>query len=265
MAVYIQNFGSSSSGNSTLIRDEHTSLLVDFGFSQKYLNHHLSAHELSLEKISAALLTHLHGDHLNGPALKKLIEHNIPIVTASSIAAELQRRYPFCSAHHFILSEERPALLGDFLIRSFEVSHDVEGGCYGFTVEKGPQKITIATDLGFPQNGLASLFTDSDFIILESNYDPQLLDQSGRSPLLIERIKSIGHLSNQQSARFMRDILDQSSKLPRTVLLVHLSQQCNTESLAIGNMKHTLKSLGFPSISVHAAGARKAGPLFTLP
>jgi phosphoribosyl 1,2-cyclic phosphodiesterase len=122
--------------------------------------------------------------------------------------------------------------VGPFRIRGFRVPHDAEGGCFGYNIHLGKIKVSVATDMGFPENGLAGFFKNSDVIIIESNHDPEMLANSGRSAELIERIHSIGHLSNQQCSRFLEDVFRRSDRLPRAVALAHLSEDCNLPGLA---------------------------------
>ena len=54
---------SGSEGNSTLVRNETASFLIDAGLSAKQLTTRLLAVGLSPEQLSGILLTHEHGDH----------------------------------------------------------------------------------------------------------------------------------------------------------------------------------------------------------
>jgi len=131
-----------------------------------------------------------------------------------------------------IIEAEEIVEIGAFIIQPFQVPHDSPGGCFGYKIRLGEKKLTLATDLAHAGNGLAKNFADSDAIIVESNYDPEMLDNSGRSAQLISRIKNTGHLSNEQCAAFVDDIMQQSKKMPQTVVLAHLSAECNLPDTA---------------------------------
>ena len=62
---------SGSEGNSTLVRNETASFLIDAGLSAKQLTARLLAVGLCPEQLSAILLTHEHGDHTS--ALKVML------------------------------------------------------------------------------------------------------------------------------------------------------------------------------------------------
>ena len=71
---YTQNKGefmflslvSGSSGNSSLISDGKTTLLVDCGLSAKKLEEALLKAKVNPNDISAMLITHEHSDHIKG-------------------------------------------------------------------------------------------------------------------------------------------------------------------------------------------------------
>ena len=93
-------------------------------------------------------------------------------------------------------------------------------------------------------------FADSDAIVIESNHDPDMLEKSGRPEWLRRRIREIGHLSNEQSARFVLEVMKKSTRPPGTLVLAHISQQCNTNALAVACMEDSLACEGFAGISV---------------
>jgi glyoxylase-like metal-dependent hydrolase (beta-lactamase superfamily II) len=69
---------SGSEGNSTLVRNNTASFLIDAGLSAKQLTARLLAVGLCPEQLSGILLTHEHGDHTS--ALKVILtRHQVPI------------------------------------------------------------------------------------------------------------------------------------------------------------------------------------------
>jgi hypothetical protein len=68
----------------------------------------------------------------------------------------------------------------------------------------------------------------------------------------------VGHLSNEQAGKFLVRVMQESRKLPRAVVLCHLSADHNTPSRAIGTVRGILSLYGFGDIPVHAA--RRDGP-----
>jgi len=231
-SIQIRNLGSSSSGNSTLIWTETDSILVDMGFSQRYMAERFEEADVLFSSLRGVLITHLHNDHVNQAFLNKLIRNQIPVYLHEQMTPVFLQRYKVKSDTFIQTFGASSFDAAGFTVQGFEVPHDSPGGCFGFNLHRQAKKITIATDMGFPKNGLAEKFVDSDVIIVESNHDVQMLESSHRSYQLIDRIKQIGHLSNEQCVQFLDDILKKSDKLPKAVLLAHLSAECNLSSLA---------------------------------
>ena len=63
MGMEITHLGSGSSGNSTLLRGDGTSVLIDCGFSLKQMESRLRMMEVEPSSIDAILVTHHHSDH----------------------------------------------------------------------------------------------------------------------------------------------------------------------------------------------------------
>jgi len=247
-SIHLRNLGSSSSGNSTLIWHGTEALLVDIGFSQRYMAERFESASVSLEDVKGVLISHLHGDHVTQAMLNKVLRFRIPVYIHQNLYRNFLSRFKPKSLEFVHTYNTNVFRIGSFTVKGFEVPHDSFGGCYGYNIEKDHKKITIATDMGFPENGLAENFKDSDLIVIESNHDPHLLETSGRSPDLIERIKNIGHLSNSQCVDFLDDVLKLSGKLPNTVALAHLSEDCNLPHLAQKGVAKLLSRYNLESI-----------------
>jgi hypothetical protein len=144
--------------------------------------------------------------------------------------------------------------VGPFSVDAYEVPHDAAGGCYAYAVSTeclaGVAKATIATDLGYVPEGLTAHCADSHVLVVESNHDPVMLESSRRPDWLKERIRTIGHLSNDGAGRFVRDVLSASRFLPDAVVLAHMSKECNTNARAVECMKRSLDDHGAGSVRV---------------
>ena len=248
MNINIQVLGSTSSGNCTLVWDSESSIMVDCGFSPRYIDRSLSALDMDVASLSGVLITHAHTDHIRGPMLKNLFKDRVPVFCHNRIGPVLTQK------HQVFKEAEDQGLLrtfknkgfkaGSFLVHGFEVPHDSPGGCFGFNIFKylksGLKKITVATDLGYPEDDLIENFVDSDVIIIESNHDCDMLRNSTRPGWVKDRIRDIGHLSNEQCARFLDKVIAGSVKKPQAVILAHISQQCNTNCLAQAQTRQAL-------------------------
>jgi len=91
---------------------------------------------------------------------------------------------------------------------------------------------------------------NSDVIVIESNYDVQMLEASDRPAWLKRRIQEDGHLSNEQCADLILQIIGKSHTLPRSLALAHVSQECNTNALARDCTKAALDGHGINQINL---------------
>ena len=92
------------------------------------------------------------------------------------------------------------------------------------------KKISIATDIGHMTSTIAHKLEDSSFILLESNYDPEILKCSPYPYLLKQRIAGPnGHLANIDAGKTISFLM--KSGLNK-VMLGHLSKENNFPELA---------------------------------
>ena len=88
----------------------------------------------------------------------------------------------------------------------------------------------------------------ANVLILESNHDLKLLQESGRPWSLKQRIAGRhGHLSNEDAAAAVAEIM--SSELTH-LYLGHLSRECNKPDLAKRVMQDCLEKIGARHVSL---------------
>jgi phosphoribosyl 1,2-cyclic phosphodiesterase len=204
------------------------------------------------------MITHVHGDHVNELTVRKLVKESIPIYCPPQIEPHLRRKFiTLRYASH--LEPLKPikksqVAMNNFLIRTFEVPHDSAGGCFGYSVlynaEGKTKKVSVSTDMARPTKSVVGHMADSDVIVIESNYDVEMLEKSGRPAWLKRRIREDGHLSNDQCAESLLQIIDRSQTLPKSVALAHISQECNTNALALECTGSALDKEGIRGINV---------------
>ncbi|MBJ7306084.1 MAG: hypothetical protein JHC56_14235, partial [Gemmataceae bacterium] len=118
--------------------------------------------------------------------------------------------------------------------------------------------IGYLADLGIWDKALADQFTDLDLLALEFNHDEKLQKNSKRPEFLIQRIMGDeGHLSNDQAVSFL-DYLKSLGvhKLPKHLVQVHLSEQCNSPEHAQASLKLFLKDSAI-NMKLQTAQAKK--------
>ena len=257
---------SGSSGNLTLVEHAGTVLLVDAGLpSQRGLSLALSDAGVSWDDVDAVLVSHLHGDHIHPSAVACCARHDVPILihekNVRAFSRRILSRSPASGPLQTFAGE--PFSVGSIVIEPFPVPHDAEGLTCGFLLSAragdGEARVAMATDLGNGGNGLYERFADSDLILIESNYDPAMLAGSHRSSHDRARVDSeVGHLSNEQAGKFLVRAMQESRKLPKAVILCHLSADHNSPGLAVATVSGILSRYGFGDVPVHAA--RRHGP-----
>ncbi len=247
--------GSSSAGNSTLIGDKKGSILIDVGFSRKYLLAKLEELGKDLRDIKAIFITHLHNDHLNSTTLKIFLELGTRVYIPEVMKEAFFKIHAYYKNKNFdnlIFFGDEILSSGNINIAGFEVPHDSKGGCYGYNIFYNKRdesiKISHSTDIGHFNDELVEKFSNSDVIIIESNHDIDMLMNSRRSAFLKSRIRKTGHLSNIESRDFIYEVLSKSAKHPKYIFLAHISQECNTNSIAFNTMNGMLTDNGLDKI-----------------
>ncbi|TSA21801.1 MBL fold metallo-hydrolase [bacterium] len=264
--------GSSSAGNSTLIWNSGTAILIDCGFSPAYITSQLRRLGLSIQDLDGVFITHIHGDHVHESTVRRLIQQCVPIFCPPQIEPHLQKKYSALAkaSHQGLLKpiKKSEVELSEFHIRAFEVPHDSDGGCFGYSVsfdaEGGTKKISVTTDMAYPTKSVVGHIANSDVIVIESNYDVEMLEQSDRPVWLKRRIREDGHLSNDQCGESLLQIMDRSQSLPKSLALAHVSQECNTNALAVECTEAALESKGISEISVFETHPGRPGRTITV-
>ncbi len=218
------SIGSGSRGNGTLIEKGDTCLLVDCGFSVKQTVQRLARLGIAPQMISAILVTHEHGDHISGvAALARRFQ--IPVWathgSAMSFSGGALPALNICSSH------ERFAI-GDLEVTPFPVPHDAREPSQ-FLFSDGDHQLGVLTDTGSITPHIEALLSGCDALMLESNYDADMLTKSDYPASLKARISGQrGHLDNHQAASLLARI--DCTRLQHLVA-AHLSEQNNSAEI----------------------------------
>lgn len=220
------NLYSGSSGNCSFIETDNTKILVDCGVSSKKLEETLNSISISPKDIDGILISHEHIDHVKGLNIlcKK---YNIPIYannkTYNSINQNLVGRT------HIAFKSNEYFDIGDIKVFPFSIPHDAADPC-GFNFYNNDKKISIATDMGHIDNKILHNLDESLFLLLESNYEPDMLKCSSYPYTLKRRILGPnGHLSNEDAGLTITELVKSGLN---NVMLGHLSEQNNFPELA---------------------------------
>jgi phosphoribosyl 1,2-cyclic phosphodiesterase len=232
---------SGSKANSTFIDTGNARILIDCGLSAKQLEIRLNQLGVNPASIDAILVTHEHSDHIHGvPTLSK--RYKIPVFANFQTLKQIPKSFHFEQFQNGV-----DFWVGATRITPFSITHDAVDPV-GFSLFSEGLKFSQATDLGRVTLLVTEHLKDSNFIVLESNHDQEMLRNCEYPWELKSRISSsYGHLSNDDSTALLKEIAHSDL---RHVVLGHLSEHSNTPSLALQTHltnfdSETLKDLPF--------------------
>lgn len=249
---------SGSSGNSSLVQSKHINILVDAGVSGKKIIDALASINVGIENISAILITHEHSDHTQSIAtLSK--KYNIPVYANKKTWDAMQDKKSKMQENNICyFSNNKSFILDDLTILPFDIPHDAANPC-GFSISDNNSKLSIATDIGHMTNSILDNIKDSNFLLLEANYEPDVLKCSSYPFHLKERIASpIGHLSNIEAGKTINYLSDFGVK---NIMLGHLSNENNFPELAY---KSVLEQIENKNLNLTVANRFEPSPIFEI-
>lgn len=219
---------SSSKGNSVYLSGGGTSLLVDAGVSYRRLSQAMAARDLVPEELSGVLITHEHSDHIKG--LEVLLKRLDVPVFASPETLDCLCTSGRIPPGRTLVECSGTFQVGEIQVTAFDTPHDAVHSL-GFRFEMPDQRIVgVATDLGHINGTVAHHLSGCDLIMLESNYDRNMLDCGPYPYSLKRRIKgALGHLSNEDCSNELIRFVKSGSTY---FVLGHLSEQNNLPEIA---------------------------------
>lgn len=230
-------------------------ILVDAGLSGKKTTELLECNGLDIEEISAILLTHEHEDHVSGAGVLARMS-GAPIY-----ATRLTHLYcrGMGKVERRCFSPLRTFSVGEIVFHPFPVSHDAIDPI-GFIISNDGTKIGILTDLGIMTLEIIKYLQSCATVILESNYDPDMLWDGPYPSHLKKRIAGPwGHLSNREAAETAAVLTTGSLK---NLILAHLSGNNNTEMTALDAIVRKLEERNLFLERLEVAPRDELGPVF---
>ena len=217
--------GSGSRGNAFVAELRGVTFLVDCGFSARALRSRLALRNVSAGEIDHILLTHEHADHSRGLGSAAL-ESGASVWMTEGTARRLGYE-----GKYFRLRSGEAAVMDGVEVMPFGVCHDAEEPVQ-FILDDGSRRLGIVTDLGRLCAGSLSACSDLDGLVVECNYDWEMLRENRRYPPRVkERIAGgMGHLENNEAVELAR-AAGSGGKL-RFLAAAHLSENNNRPELA---------------------------------
>lgn len=239
------SFGSGSSGNCAYIGiNGEGGLLIDAGVEEKTVLERLKANCIPLEKISGILITHDHTDHVRSAYALLRKNPKMRIFCTPRILQGILRRHSISKRikeYHTSVFKEFVFDAGPFKVTPFETSHDGSDNV-GYFISASGKNFVVATDMGKITDRADYYMRMANFLMVEANYDSQMLTNGTYPEYLKARIRSDhGHLDNMVTAKYLQDIWGNELT---DVYLCHLSDDNNRPEIALATVRQALEAKG---------------------
>ena len=212
MRFHIFEYG--SRGNCTVIEsDDHRYIMIDNGLTKKKTTDKLKDFNIQKEDIKALLVTHSHTDHIGGISyFPKDILYSTSLCNIGTPVS------------NYLVPFETYEING-FMITCIPTSHDAPVFC-GFIMEGDGETLVYITDTGYIYERVCEKIINKEYYIIESNHNVRMELECNRPQYLKKRvIGDCGHLSNEDSANYMCDVIGDKTK---QIFLAQLSAEENT-------------------------------------
>lgn len=231
---------SGSSGNSLLVTDGRTHVLVDAGISCRRICTGLKELGVEPTELAGVLITHEHSDHISGlTTLTKQLR--LPVYASPGTGRQLCYRIAFLEELLRPVAPGEGFSIGGLAIESFPTSHDAAESV-GYALSAGGRKAAVVTDLGYVTEAVLRGIRGADLLVAEANHDVEWV-QSGPYPYHLKAriLGDRGHLSNEAGAELAWTAVEGGA---RTVVLAHLSHENNTPARAHEVVRGVLERRG---------------------
>jgi phosphoribosyl 1,2-cyclic phosphodiesterase len=234
------SLGSGSRGNGTIVEIGGERILVDCGFTLKQAEARLARFDLKPADLSAILVTHEHSDHIGGVGALAY-KYAIPVFASFGTLDSARRS---ASVVGNAINAHSPFQIGEVTVTPVVVPHDAREPTQFVFGHEGCS-VGVVSDLGCVTPFVIEQFSGLDGLLMESNYDRNML-ANGRYPERVKRriASDLGHLSNEQAASFLERIGHQDL----VVVVGHVSEENNHPDLleeAFSSRRDSVADLSF--------------------
>jgi len=248
---------SGSSGNATYVGCDDAHILVDAGLSGARVIQEMEKVGVDPRQLSAILVTHEHSDHIKGIGILSR-KFDLPVYATEGTWRNMLSMVGNIAPKNMRLIEPyQDFYVGSIDVTPFATPHDA-GQSVGYTFETGGARLAIATDLGSVRDSWLKYITGADAVILESNYDPGML-QTGPYPFELKKriMGRRGHLSNDDAGEVAVELVHHGAS---QIILGHLSKENNYPELALQCTLAALRLAGIdPERDVQVSVASRDG------
>ncbi|MBQ8087163.1 MAG: MBL fold metallo-hydrolase [Clostridia bacterium] len=241
MELYYAPLFSGSSGNCVFVGCENARLIVDAGVSGARICKSLSDIGVRADELDGILVTHEHADHIQSVGILSR-KYDLPIYATSGTWMGMEKKIGHVESKNIrLIDPEREFSVGNITVLPFSTPHDALDPV-GYSFQLGASCFALATDIGCVKESWLKYALEADSVLLEANYDPDML-RAGPYPYdLKKRILSRkGHLSNDDSGLAAAKMIGSGTK---HIILGHLSKENNFPELALRSVEGILYSEG---------------------
>ena len=244
MNINFLSLGSGSSGNCYYLGTDTYGILIDAGIGIRTVKKVFKEYNIPFDSIHAIFITHDHADHIK--AVGTLGEkYGIPVYATPKTHIGINKNYcmteKLTSASIRHIEKEVPLTFKDFKITAFEVPHDGTDNV-GYCIEINEMVFSFMTDLGHIPSNAIPYVQKTNHLIIEANYDSEMLDMGPYPRHLKKRIAGLnGHMCNRDTGDFLAEIYHQKLK---NIWLCHLSKDNNHPELALKTVEFILRGKG---------------------
>ncbi len=233
---------SGSSGNCLFVGGSGGNILIDVGVNARAVERALNQIGVEPSTIEAIFVTHEHTDHIAGLPVFAA-RYGIIVYTSKGTLDYLEEKGYLRPQFDARVIGEKGVEVAGMQVMPFKTSHDSRESL-GFRIHTpDDRKIAVATDLGRMTQEVRDGLTGCDLVMLESNHDVRMLENSSYPYYLKKRIMSdVGHLSNDDCAA---EICRLAALGSARFVLAHLSLENNHPALAFQSALCALTQMGF--------------------
>lgn len=220
---------SGSSGNCTYVGTEDEGVIIDCGISATAALSELSKANIDVRAVNAILVTHEHTDHIGGVGVlaRKL---QVPVYATRGTWEGMGKRAGKLNPSQIrTINTGEDFYVGALNVSAFDTPHDCLEPC-GFVLSLNGLSAAVATDMGYIRNNWLDAVKGTDTVLLEADYDQDML-MAGSYPYELKRriLGRKGHLSNEDAGKAAIELINAGAQ---RVILGHLSKNNNFPELA---------------------------------
>lgn len=243
MSLEVISIGSSSSGNSYIIRSDETVLLLDVGLSGRKIKDALASLAISPEDVQAIMITHEHIDHVQSVKVMCKTCCNAVVLASRGTVSACSKFSEISETRIKYVEAGDTHRIGDIDVKIFALSHDAAEPV-GYAMKHEGDHLAVVTDTGIVTDEILEELVKANKLVFESNYEENLL-LMGPYPYQVKRriLGDHGHLSNELAGNILSEVMNrrEESAVTPKIMLAHLSTTNNTASQARYTVESILK------------------------